>query len=1153
MAASVAFDYVEYGFVARYVAEGTFYLDVGNAFLPGVIDHHHVRNHPVCKSATRMIYELLSGSEQKELWPGSLLTRARIEKYRGGDRPVRIFLHQNPDFDALVSAFFLHSYLLGKSLPENDRLQGIVDLADQADSGNFSGEVFEQPNWYFALEVLLADVQEKGVVSVHGQAETLREVFFARFGEFIDSGQSGDEFFAVTGLGEQINAFMARVESMEKQAGELLSTSFPVFELDEKGKGRIVPRRVFWIEWTENLGAVFNLYKARFREKGGPIWVLHDPNGCSGRGKLTFSLESEESYSLFGYGWALEQLETERRMEVDDSRYPLRLGPPRPGYAGFDPWYDGRGHTYTIVDSPNCGTVLLGREGRAGLEKDLAFDNARWSRYRVDALLDILRRMGQSYSAEVVKSADKDLNEELKTRWEYELKGLSPVVAALIDDVATVPTLRGRLTEGLVGFSLMIGQDEFVSTWLEQAGAATFSNELLSPEERGVAGEIFLTCSSYRLLQLAGDLTAEPSCLPMEYLTDPRRELYQALTNLAPSLKQTPPSEPSFVRICEYVELLRQLKADRADQDRCLWHQGLPGLFKMRESELMAMVGVDNPMLQSIRSARQKISFLLGIYDLALTAGMGDPERLNALRQEAHLDASAKEFLEVLIAFYEQVLRLGETMDRHEPHCRECRRGIRPLLNSGALKSGWSHGSVDLTKRLNEVRLVLHSVREAIKHERAVSTVFERARSALSGFAEQGASGTTPFSLSLIAPGITDCLNFLQSLRRLEDEILELLENGDEGQIESKAQELLLSISLEEAYDRPNTDLQEKLQVLYPSGSSGHAIKNPILESLLQGRRSLKRQRKSASPADKNYTSSTCLRAMHLSGQELLLDLPYSFKKASLGKLIRNLQKKMSLKGSSDLIDVSFGRSLTRSSIFRKLFLPATFPFSPAGSASFMFYFWLLFAMGFIAATATAEKGGFVWFTAGLSFYLMMLTVRFLKPGWGTKDRLLDEKLERELLFGQIMPRFLVPMALCLSPFIMSAELGAFLYVQVRSIERFLFLIAIFGGLSLFALAKCCHSENKGNIWRGFATLWGQSLILAYLIPIFLQNFPLLFDVETHREAIQAILTADIAGIPRMVELFSYGDVVIYAFPVASVLFSFLCLFVAIFLEELGK
>ena len=36
--------------------------------------------------------------------------------------------------------------------------------------------------------------------------------------------------------------------------------------------------------------------------------------------------------------------------------------PPRPGYANADPWYDGRAHGYTIVDSPRAGTVLTADE-----------------------------------------------------------------------------------------------------------------------------------------------------------------------------------------------------------------------------------------------------------------------------------------------------------------------------------------------------------------------------------------------------------------------------------------------------------------------------------------------------------------------------------------------------------------------------------------------------------------------------------------------------------------------------------------------------------------------------------------------------------------------------------------------------------------------
>jgi hypothetical protein len=34
----------------------------------------------------------------------------------------------------------------------------------------------------------------------------------------------------------------------------------------------------------------------------------------------------------------------------------------RPGYANSDPWYDGRAHGFTIVDSPRSGTLLTAAE-----------------------------------------------------------------------------------------------------------------------------------------------------------------------------------------------------------------------------------------------------------------------------------------------------------------------------------------------------------------------------------------------------------------------------------------------------------------------------------------------------------------------------------------------------------------------------------------------------------------------------------------------------------------------------------------------------------------------------------------------------------------------------------------------------------------------
>jgi hypothetical protein len=68
--------------------------------------------------------------------------------------------------------------------------------------------------------------------------------------------------------------------------------------------------------------------------------------------------------SLRGLGAILDQAESVARIarfQVDDRVVDPASGEPRlarPGYANADPWYDGRGHNGTIVDSPRSGTFL---------------------------------------------------------------------------------------------------------------------------------------------------------------------------------------------------------------------------------------------------------------------------------------------------------------------------------------------------------------------------------------------------------------------------------------------------------------------------------------------------------------------------------------------------------------------------------------------------------------------------------------------------------------------------------------------------------------------------------------------------------------------------------------------------------------------------
>ena len=70
-------------------------------------------------------------------------------------------------------------------------------------------------------------------------------------------------------------------------------------------------------------------------------------------------------------GAILEQAEAERRRQIygaDDRIIDPTSGqprPPRPGYDNADPWYDGRAHAHTYIDSPRSGTLLRAEEMEA--------------------------------------------------------------------------------------------------------------------------------------------------------------------------------------------------------------------------------------------------------------------------------------------------------------------------------------------------------------------------------------------------------------------------------------------------------------------------------------------------------------------------------------------------------------------------------------------------------------------------------------------------------------------------------------------------------------------------------------------------------------------------------------------------------------------
>jgi hypothetical protein len=95
--------------------------------------------------------------------------------------------------------------------------------------------------------------------------------------------------------------------------------------------------------------------------------VFH-PESANGRRRCILSVTPQSYASLRGLGTQLDEAESAKRIAesgVDDRVVdPITGAPktPRPGYPNADPWYDGRAHSFTIVDSPRGGTHLTADE-----------------------------------------------------------------------------------------------------------------------------------------------------------------------------------------------------------------------------------------------------------------------------------------------------------------------------------------------------------------------------------------------------------------------------------------------------------------------------------------------------------------------------------------------------------------------------------------------------------------------------------------------------------------------------------------------------------------------------------------------------------------------------------------------------------------------
>ncbi|WP_295387730.1 hypothetical protein [uncultured Thiodictyon sp.] len=329
------------------------YLDVGNRLGAGLIDHHQPGAPERCTAALVLEQAQAIRSQARALPPG---------------QPLEIVTHQQPDLDAITAAYFVESLVTGRlPRPAADRWADAVCLIDRGHTRlSPSQPIVPYAVFLARLELAAADAEQAQPDGASLAALSAGQALVAWAVNRLDQGvpvdRLGEHLAAAPDFQAEVGLIHADLETYRHDLARAERLSLALPRADGRGT-ETVPG--LWIERPQSL-----LFKAWAR---GDASGAGDPRGFVFTAvqlsptRIILSIQPDLGLWLKGLGQVLEEAETARRRQLGCERQ----GAPRPGYAGPDPWYDGRSplHGYTIVDAPHGGTVLDATQVRAAFER----------------------------------------------------------------------------------------------------------------------------------------------------------------------------------------------------------------------------------------------------------------------------------------------------------------------------------------------------------------------------------------------------------------------------------------------------------------------------------------------------------------------------------------------------------------------------------------------------------------------------------------------------------------------------------------------------------------------------------------------------------------------------------------------------------------
>ncbi len=355
-------------------------LDVGNRLEPGVLDQHHDRDLAPSTSVLILEHPALVYDHLMTPW----LRRADDGVALEGKvwSPV-ITTHRAPDFDGVVSTLLVRELVRKGTLPpwgeSLARFAGAVDQGRWTFSADKPDRCKSVALAFYAIEkevlgrfiddtermhIGLALVEKEAAHLLDKKARLTSGDFEDWYGEHCGGWMSASEDARkiARALVDDLDVF-----EKEKASGlfEERSVEVPVAGTGAQKtmsvKATIVSKRSdsrllkYWVRGSgcpmlicpSKLSPNADLVRSSDPDRQPRVILSLDPNHRDEKGRRP---------SLYGLGHRLELEECEVRQAA---RTETRSGTPRYGnVTNDDPWYDGRGHEFGIVDSPRTGTAI---------------------------------------------------------------------------------------------------------------------------------------------------------------------------------------------------------------------------------------------------------------------------------------------------------------------------------------------------------------------------------------------------------------------------------------------------------------------------------------------------------------------------------------------------------------------------------------------------------------------------------------------------------------------------------------------------------------------------------------------------------------------------------------------------------------------------